>query len=69
MLSKLKSIAGPLNNGVWNESTLPKLRILKINACPNLKRFPMGTDNFSDKIGKGETDKGVPVHTIVGDLQ
>jgi leucine-rich repeat protein SHOC2 len=45
-LKNLESIAGPLNNGVWNESTLPKLRILNINSCPNLKRFPMGTDKL-----------------------
>jgi len=45
-LHNLESIGGALNNGVWNESTLPRLRILAIYGCPKLKRLPVGMDKL-----------------------
>jgi len=45
-LNDLESIGGALNNGVWNESTLPRLRILAIYGCPKLKRLPVGMDKL-----------------------
>jgi hypothetical protein len=45
-LYRLESIAGASNNGVWNERTLPRLRILKIGDCRKLRRLPMGMDKL-----------------------
>jgi hypothetical protein len=45
-LPKLESIAGPLNNGVWNEAILPKLCILAIHQCPSLNRLPKGLEKL-----------------------
>jgi Leucine-rich repeat (LRR) protein len=49
-LPKLESIAGPSNNGVWSESTLSRLRVLRILKCPNLKRLPVGMDKLLNLI-------------------
>lgn len=54
-LTKLESLAGPLNNGVWSETTLRRFGILKIYDCPFLKRLPMGMNkllNLSKILGK-----------------
>jgi len=42
----LESIAGASNNCVWNERTLPRLRILKIGECDYLRRLPVGMDKL-----------------------
>jgi disease resistance protein RPS2 len=49
-LLNLESIAGPSNNGVWSESTLSRLRVLRISECPNLKRLPVGMDKLPNLI-------------------
>jgi len=45
-LHNLESIGGALNNGVWNESTLPRQCILAIRGCWELKRLPVGMDKL-----------------------
>lgn len=42
----LESIGGASDNGVWNESTLPRLRRLLLEQCPKSKRLPMGMDKL-----------------------
>lgn len=36
-LDNLESIGGSSNSGVWNETTLPRLRMLDIEECPRLR--------------------------------
>lgn len=47
-LEMLESLAGPSNTGVWDERTLPYLRVLKIRRCLSLKRFPNGMEKLSN---------------------
>jgi hypothetical protein len=47
-LEMLESLAGPSNTGLWDERTLPHLRVLKIRSCLSLKRFPNGMEKLSN---------------------
>lgn len=47
-LENLESIGRASDNDVWNESTLPRLRILYVNKCPKLRRLPVGMDKLTN---------------------
>jgi hypothetical protein len=54
-LLDLESIARPSNNGVWNESTLPRFLILNIRNFEKLRRLLIGMNkliNLSTLIGE-----------------
>lgn len=56
-LENLESIGRASDNDVWNESTLPTLRILYVRECPKLKRLPVGMDklpNLTTILGEEE---------------
>ena len=46
-LDELESLGGASKTeGVWDERTLPNLRVLKIHACDFLQRFPVGIEKL-----------------------
>lgn len=63
-LRYLESLAGPSNTGVWDERTLPHLRVLKIRECPRLKRLPIGMEklrNLCALRGERQWWEGKPI--------
>lgn len=47
-LENLESLCGASKRGVWDERTLPHLRVLKISECPSLKRLPTGMEKLQN---------------------